>query len=249
MTKYCSECGEKLNDENASFCPQCGERVNEDTKVEKNNKPLILGLVAIVVVLIIAIGFVTGGFALFGESTSILLISESPVSNSGNFTVELVSGNQGVSGKDIQITFKNSTNSYDFTAITDNSGLANVIPNVGAGEYDVEVKFTGDDKYSKSSTSGKFNVETKITEIDSQVTSTRTEPDYESFSYTHSFEDTDKNGDGYVYLSDMNIAHTPKNIVKQMFADSDSNGDGRLNHDEYYKFMYKLNYDKSSYGL
>ena len=88
MTKYCSECGEKLNDENASFCPQCGARVNEDTKVEKNNKSLILGLVAIVVVLIIAIGFVTGGFALFGESTSILLISESPVSNSGNAHAE-----------------------------------------------------------------------------------------------------------------------------------------------------------------
>ena len=34
-----------------------------------------------------------------------------------------------------------------------------------------------------------------------------------------------------------------------MFADSDMDGDGRLNRAEYYKFMYKLNYDKSSYGL
>ena len=47
----------------------------------------------------------------------------------------------------------------------------------------------------------------------------------------------------------MNIAHTPKNIVNKMFADSDMDGDGRLNRAEYYKFMYKLNYDKSSYGL
>ena len=87
------------------------------------------------------------------------------------------------------------------------------------------------------------------TEISSQVTSTSTEPDYESFSYTHSFEDTDTNGDGYVSLSDMNIAHTPRNIQNQMFADSDDDGDGRLNSHEYYKFMYKLNYDRSSYGL
>ena len=47
----------------------------------------------------------------------------------------------------------------------------------------------------------------------------------------------------------MNIAHTPKNMVNKMFSDSDDNKDGRLNHDKYYKFMYKLNYDKSSYGL
>lgn len=193
--------------------------------------------------------FVSGGFGLFGESTSILIISKSPVSNSANFTIELMSENHGISGKEIQITFKNGKNAYEFSTTTDNAGLANIIPNVEDGEYDVEVKFKGDDKYSQSSTSGKFNVETKITEIDSQVTSTRTEPDYESFNYPHSFEDTDKNGDGYVYLSDMNIAHTPQNIVKKMFADSDTDGDGRLNHDEYYKFMYKLNYDKSSYGL
>lgn len=75
------------------------------------------------------------------------------------------------------------------------------------------------------------------------------EPDYQSFYYTHTFEDTDKNRDGYVLLSDMNIAHTPKKVQNQMFADSDDDNDGKLNHDEYYKFMYKLNYDSHSYGL
>ena len=47
----------------------------------------------------------------------------------------------------------------------------------------------------------------------------------------------------------MNIVHTPKNIQERMFADSDDDSDGKLNHDEYYKFMYKLNYDYHSYGL
>lgn len=249
MTKYCSKCGEKLNDDTVSYCPTCGSQINEDIKVEKNNTTIIMGLIGIIIILIAAIGFVTDGFGLLGEPTSTLIVSQSPVSNSGNFTVKLVSGNQGVIGKEMQINFKNGAASYDFHATTDNAGLASIIPNIEAGEYDVEVKFTGDDKYSKSSTTGKVNIESKVTEINSQVSSTRTEPDYESYSYTNSFEDTDKNKDGYVYLSDMNIAHTPKNIVNKMFADSDMDGDGRLNRAEYYKFMYKLNYDKSSYGL
>lgn len=248
MTKYCSKCGNELEDD-ASFCENCGERTSDGNNTQRNNNYLIIGLVGVAAILILAVVFISGGFGLIGESTSISIISESPLSNSDNFTAELISGSQGVSGKELQITFKNSENTYEFSAVTDNAGLANIIPNVEEGEYDVEVKFAGDDEYSQSSATGKFNVETRITEIDSQVTSTRTEPDYQSFSYSHSFEDTDTNGDGYVTLSDMNIAHTPQNIVKQMYADSDSNGDGRLNHDEYYKFMYKLNYDKSSYGL
>lgn len=176
-------------------------------------------------------------------------MSQSPISNSGEFQVQLMGGNQGIGGKNIEITFKNNQNSYVFNQTTDSKGIASIVPNVEAGDYDVTCSFAGDGNYVKTTTTNKITVESKATEIDSQVTSTSTEPDYQSFYYTHSFEDTDTNGDGYVYLSDMNIAHTPKNIVNKMFSDSDDNKDGRLNHDEYYKFMYKLNYDKSSYGL
>lgn len=248
MVKYCSKCGEKLEDD-ASFCQNCGAKSGEATKSEKNNNPLILGLIAAVLILILGIGFITGGFGIFGENTSIIFISESPVANSGNFTVELTDGSQGISSKEIEITFKNDENSYTFNGETDNAGLVNVVSNVEEGDYEVTASFAGDSDYKSSSATASYKVEAKATEIDSQVTSSRTEPDYQSFSYSHSFEDTDTNGDGYVYLSDMNIAHTPRDIVKQMFADSDDDNDGRLNHDEYYKFMYKLNYDKSSYGL
>lgn len=248
MVKYCSECGEKMDDD-ASFCQNCGAKSENVNKSEKNNKALILGLIGAVIILILAIGFITGGFGLFGENTSIIFISESPVANSGNFTVELTSGSQGISGKEIEITFKNDKNSYTFNGVTDNAGLVNVVANVEEGDYEVMASFAGDNDYKSSTATASYKVEAKATEIDSQVTSTRTEPDYESFSYPHSFEDTDTTGDGYVYLSDMNIAHTPQNIVKQMFSDSDDDHDGKLNHNEYYKFMYKLNYDKSSYGL
>ena len=92
----------------------------------------------------------------------------------------------------------------------------------------------------------------QATEINSDTvssSSTCDEIDYESYYYSNSFEDTDTDGDGYVTLSDMNLAHTPFDIRDQMYTDSDDDNDGRLNHDEYYKFMYKLNYDRASYGL
>ena len=92
----------------------------------------------------------------------------------------------------------------------------------------------------------------QATEINSDTvssSSTSDEIDYESYYYSNSFEDTDTDGDGYVTLSDMNLAHTPFDIRDQMYTDSDDDNDGRLNHDEYYKFMYKLNYDRASYGL
>ena len=35
MTKYCRECGEKLNEENVSYCPNCGSQINKDIKIQK----------------------------------------------------------------------------------------------------------------------------------------------------------------------------------------------------------------------
>ena len=49
MTKYCSKCGEKLNDDTVSYCPTCGSQINEDIKVEKNNTTIIMGLIGIII--------------------------------------------------------------------------------------------------------------------------------------------------------------------------------------------------------
>ena len=92
----------------------------------------------------------------------------------------------------------------------------------------------------------------QATEINSDTvssSSTSDEIDYQAYRYSHSFEDTDSDGDGFVTLNDMNIANTPFDIRDQMYGDSDDDNDGRLNHDEYYKFMYKINYDRASYRL
>ena len=86
---------------------------------KKDHKNLILGLIGIIITLVICIGILTGGFGLIGEQTSILIISESPVSNSANFTIELVKDNKGISEKPIEITFKNNENTYTFNQTTD----------------------------------------------------------------------------------------------------------------------------------
>ena len=249
MAKYCFQCGEKIDDETKSFCPKCGTQLKSEIKSEKNYKPIIFGLVGVIVILTVIMVIFSGGFNLFGHPTSITILNQSPISSSAEFQVQLSDGSQGIVGKSIEITFKNDKNTYTFNSITGNNGIASIMPNVEAGDYEVTCSFTGDESYSKSTTESPITVTATATEINNQITSTNTEPNYESFSYSNSFEDTDKNGDGYVTLSDMNIAHTPQNIVKKMYADSDDDGDGRLNRHEYYKFMYKLNYDRSSYGL
>lgn len=54
MTKYCSECGEQLDDENDSFCGKCGARLDKKSDETKmNNNTLIIGLAIIVVILIV----------------------------------------------------------------------------------------------------------------------------------------------------------------------------------------------------
>lgn len=172
----------------------------------------------------------------FRSTPTLHIDSSSTITNSDEFNVALTDDEKVIENQEIKVTFKNDQNSYEFSANTNEEGVATIYPTVEVGDYEVICEFEGNSKYSPVTATKEVEVK-------------QAEPDYQSFSYTHSFEDTDKNGDGYVLLSDMNIAHTPENVQNRMFADSDDDRDGKLNHDEYYKFMYKLNYDSHSYGL
>lgn len=236
MVKYCDQCGEKL-DNDAQFCNKCGtqvEDVPEETKSLFNKKTVIILLIVIIILLSMLI-FVSGALD-FRKDTNLTIQTTSPMTDSDTFNVVLNSSEDGISGKTIKITFKNDKNTYNFTAKTNQNGIASITPSVEIGDYDVICEFEGDSDYKPDSAT-------------KDITVKKAEPNYQAYSYSNSFEDTDTDGDGYVLLSDMNIAHTPENIQNQMFAESDDDGDGRLNHDEYYKFMYKLNYDRHSYGL
>lgn len=240
MTRYCNQCGAEISDEDEQFCSNCGSNIHEKTTTSGNTshtKIIIILLCIIVGLLILSITFMSFGNIFSPKETPTLeIITGSQMTNEETFKVELVGKNGALQGKNIKVTFSDGENSYDFVASTNANGIAEITPTVDLGDYEVVCEFEGDDDYSQASTT-------------KPVTVVQAEPNYESYSYSHSFEDTDSNGDGYVTLSDMNIAHTPKNIQNQMYSDSDDDGDGKLNRHEYYKFMYKLNYDKGSYGL
>lgn len=229
MTKYCGNCGNELNDD-ADFCSECGASQKEE-KPSKNNNIIIIGLLGLIIIILVA-------FLAFGMKTSSeLIITSSPtITPDDDFSVKLTSDGAGIANQKVHVVFDDNGKAYEFDTVTDEDGEASLEPGLDVGKYEVACKFDGNAKYTESYADMTVNIKEK-------------EPDYESYSYSRSFESTDTNGDGYVLLSDMNIAHTPKNVQYQMYADSDDNHDGKLSEHEYYKFMYKLNYDKQSYGL
>ncbi len=239
MKRYCDQCGAEIGDDEL-FCSKCGSALNEIAPVRNNSshhKIIILLLAFIIGLLVLFIVFSSfGNIFAPKEAPALDILTGSSMTNDEYFEVKLTGKNGAISGESVRVTFSNGKNSYEYSATTNGKGVAKVTPSVELGDYEVKCEFEGNDKYSSA-------VQSK------SVTVKQAEPDYESYSYTWTFEQTDRNGDGYVTLSDMNIAHTPVNVRNQMYADSDDNGDGKLNRHEYYKFMYKLNYDKHSYGL
>jgi len=237
MAKYCNQCGAKLDDDTL-FCSECGakqETENASSNEPSKNKLMIGGLIAVIIILIIILIFFSGAFD-FKGTPEIVIHSGSTMTSEDELSLSLTNINGNLKGREIKITFSNDENNYEFKEKTDEEGNVKLIPNVKTGTYNVVCEYEGDSSYHGVTETRKITVE-------------EPEPDYESYSYPHSFASTDTNGDGYVLLNDMNIAHTPKDIQYQMYADSDDNGDGKLNEHEYYKFMYKLNYDFHSYGL
>lgn len=240
MTRYCDQCGAKIEGDSKKFCNQCGAVLPEISNTKPplfNTKDakIIIGLLVVVIILFLMF-IVASGALDFRNACELNIKTSSPMTASDSFEVKLSNENGAVSGETIKVTFSNNGKNHEYSSKTNSKGVATVYPSLDLGDYDVKCEFGGGSGLKPASAT-------------KQVTIKEAEPDYQSYYYTHSFEDTDSNGDGYVTLNEMNIAHTPKNIQDRMLADSDNDKDGRLNHDEYYKFMYKLNYDYHSYGL
>lgn len=240
MKRYCDQCGNQINDDSEKFCSKCGASLPEITTQNNtlqflNDKRIIIVLLVVIIALISMLILISGAIE-FRTAPALDIETSSDMTNEDDFKVTLTDNDTAIEGVEIKVTFTNNQKNYEYSAKTNEKGIATVHPSVEVGDYDVVCEFEGDSKYSPVSSTKEISVK-------------QAEPDYQSFTYSHSFVDTDENRDGYVVLSEMNIAHTPKNIQNRMLADSDDDGDGKLNHDEYYKFMYKLNYDRGSYGL
>lgn len=248
MRKYCENCGEELNNPNQKYCENCGKKVENTPSTQTNNyKSVIIIAEIIVVILLICLGI----FLLSSNQSTLAITSDSTVSASEGIAISLTDkqGN-GIPNEEIKITLKNNDNSYEFNGKTDSEGKTSITPTVNPGKYEVNCEFDGDGNYSKSSTSKSITIENSDVKVDSVSSSDSTSNDaYESYTPLISFDETDTNGDGYVTLSDMNIAHTPDNIKNQMYSDADEDNDGKLNPSEYKKFMYLMNVDKGKYGL
>lgn len=227
MVKYCSNCGTKLRDED-EFCENCGEK--QISKQKNNSIIIIAGLV----ILIIILGIIL--MTTIKADSELMITSGSTLTANDEFNVKLTSQGNPLIGKNVHIVFENGETTFDFNRTTDENGEASIIPEITFGNYTVTCHFDGDNEYSSC-------------EASSEITVKEPEPDYMSYEPFISFSATDTSGNGYVEYGEMNLAHTPQNIGKQMFADSDDDGDGRLNDYEYHKFMYKLNYGRSEYGL
>lgn len=243
---FCTNCGTE-NGDDAKFCRKCGsslgssvvetsespeEEVIETNENTNNTKRIV---VICICVIIIVLGICTAFIESKEDCT--LTITNEEFTEDNPLIIKLTdSKGNPIPNKTVKVSFSNSENSYVLVNTTDEKGVLTVTTPSDIGTYNVTCNFEGDDKYNYVSTT-------------KSITIKKSEPNYESYDYSLSFEDTDTDGDGYVMLSDMNIAHTPEETQMQMFSDSDDNGDGKLNKHEYYKFMYKLNYDFHSYGL
>ena len=238
MSKTCDKCGAKLNDD-AKFCNSCGSEVHDGEvtstdNTERRNKIIIVSL--LVIIAILALFLVSMQFDFKGTPT-ITINADSAITTSDYVTVSLKAATgEGLSDRDISIKFENEENSYEYAEKTDENGNISIKTDLLPGTYEIICKFDGDEQYHQANATGEIEI-------------SEPEPDYMSYDYVISFDETDSDGDGYVYLNDMNLAHTPVDSQNQMFEDSDDDHDGKLNEKEYYKFMYKLNYDRGSYGL
>ena len=245
MTKYCMNCGRELNS-NQKYCDGCGKKVDEEITT-KSNKNIIIIAGIIGVILIICLGV----FLLTYNQCNLSITSGSTINAVDGIDVSLTDKDgQGIPNKEIKITLKNNNDTYEFKGKTDNEGKTSITPAVNPGKYDVKCEFDGNDGYSKVSVSKSVTIENGDVKVDT-ISSTDLESSDSYVSYTPliSFDETDTNGDGYVTLSDMNIAHTPDNIKQQMYSDADEDNDGKLNPSEYKKFMYLMNEDRGRYGL
>lgn len=232
MSKYCPECGNKLDDSD-EFCSECGNKFNENTSSNNSDmqKYIIIGLIAVIIVLLLSVFVIN-----LKTATNLTIESDSTLTTSDNLIVKLTADEKPLNNKKIRIILDKNGILNEFNVKTNSKGIAKIKPNVDVGNYEVMCQFEGDDKYSQSSA----NISLIIEEA---------EPDYLSYTPIVSFGETDKNNDGYILLSDMNMPHTPVDAQNRIFSDSDDDHDGKLNYYEYHKFMYKLNYERPEYGL
>lgn len=126
-----------------------------------SNNLVILGFC---IFLIVAISLAIIITVLSPEETNLEVLSNSSMCSGENFTVKLTSEGKPLANQNIVVTFKDADGNLSSINLTTNeNGIAAGIQNLNAGNYTVNVTYSGNDDYKSSNLTTTLKIEAKAT--------------------------------------------------------------------------------------
>lgn len=126
-----------------------------------SNNLVILGFCIFLIVAISSAIIIT---VLSPEETNLEVLSNSSMYSSENFTVKLTSEGKLLANQNIVVTFKDADGNLSSINLTTNeNGIATGIQNLNAGNYTVNVTYSGNDDYKSSNLTTTLKIEAKAT--------------------------------------------------------------------------------------
>ena len=144
------------------------------------NKKIIIILVAIIVILVAAIGFVLLGPLNAKEPCQIKITSDKVQYEGGELSIKLTDLNKTPISKQIvnvTITNKNGKVVVDDAVKTNSKGNAKLDLNLKKGKYNVTVTYSGNENYTANNTAQKLTIKQEVKKTVSE-SSTKNYPQY-----------------------------------------------------------------------
>ena len=169
---------------------------------------IIIALIIVLIALVV-VGIVVLNPSISKTETKVAITSNNELNNDGQFSITLTDMNgTPITNQTVNITFSDSNGGkYIQQVVTDNMGNGVLQLNgLASGQYNVNVTFGGNDKYSSNSTSQQLTIKEKATQV----------------------QDSKSNLESYKTRSDTSISVMPSGDIVEMdrFGDVVSvNGD------------------------
>ena len=133
------------------------------------NKNIIIILVAVIVILAAALGFVLLNQASAKEPTKIKITSDKEQYEGGKISIKLTDLNKTpVSGEIVNVTIKNKKGEIvvDDVVKTNSKGKAKLDLNLKKGKYKVVVAYGGNENYTGNNTTQKLTIKEEVVEAE-----------------------------------------------------------------------------------
>lgn len=126
-----------------------------------SNNLVILGFCIFLILSISSAIIIT---VLSPEETNLDVLSNSSMYSGENFTVKLTSDDKPLANQNIVVTFKDADGNLTSINLTTNEkGIATGIQNLSAGNYTVNVTYSGNEDYKSSNLTTNLKIEAKAT--------------------------------------------------------------------------------------